>query len=46
VRGCVGSPTSTRNKANSQYISKVQTSPYKPVLWVELGLKLISNKNT
>jgi len=27
-----GSPTSTRDKANSQYISGVQTSPYKPVL--------------
>ena len=29
----VGSSTSTRDKANSQYISEVQTSPYKPVLW-------------
>jgi len=29
----VGSPTSTRDKANLQYISEVQTSPYKPVLW-------------
>jgi len=29
----VGSLTSTRDKANSQYISEVQTSPYKPVLW-------------
>jgi len=28
----VGSPTFTRDKANSLYISEVQTSPYKPVL--------------
>jgi len=28
----VGSPTSTRNKANLQYISGVQTSFYKSVL--------------
>jgi len=29
----VGSPISTRDKANVQYISGMQTSPYKPVLW-------------
>jgi len=29
----VGSPTSTRDKVNSQYISEVQASPYKLVLW-------------
>jgi len=39
----VGSPTSIRDKVNSQYISGVQTSPYKPICGVELGLKSTSN---
>jgi len=36
---CVGSPTSTKDKANSQYISEVQTSTYKPILWGWVRLK-------
>jgi len=32
ARRCVGSLSSTRDKANSQYISEMQSSPYKPVL--------------
>jgi len=36
----VESPTSIRDKTISYYISEVQTSPYKPVLWGWIRFKL------
>jgi len=40
-----GSTTSTKNKTNSQYISGVQSSHYKPVLWGWVRLKVYFNNN-
>jgi len=39
----IGSPTSTRDKANSQYIIRCNPHLTSPFCGVELGLKLISN---
>jgi len=39
----VGSPTSTRDKTNSQYISESNPHLTSQFCRVELGLKLISN---